>query len=69
MSVTPNGTISQTSWTTITGLVYGVHITEIRSAILRIQSYMPQVDNCGFSNFQSCQTTSCQSCQLCQNQC
>lgn len=64
-----NGTISQTTFTSAAtgGTVKAVHLTELRNAINKLQTYGKNVDNCGnCTACQTCQTTSCQGCQSCQ---
>ena len=76
-----NGTISQTTFTD-TEKISKVNITQLREAVLRLETYVEQVDNCGnctgaslcqsatcqnqTCQTTSCQTTTCQSCQSCQ---
>lgn len=79
-----NGAITKTNFTDATNLATGVetkvkaiHITELRTAIAKLEQYATHVDNCGYANCcescqdacacQSCQ--SCQGCQSCQNAC
>lgn len=68
-----NGAISPTAFTD-TEKISKVNITELREAVLRLETYIEQVDNCGncagaslcqsaTCQNQSCQTTTCQSCQ------
>lgn len=78
-----NGTIAKTSFTdssiSSSLKVKSVHITELRTAITRLQGYAVNVDNCGNCTYcQTCQTATCQgvtcqskscqslSCQICQ---
>lgn len=67
-----NGDISKTTFaddTVNTALkICPVHITELRTAIERLQSYAANVDNCGNCIYcQSCQGAACQS-ATCQSQ-
>ena len=66
-----NGTITKTSWTTVSKeeKVVVSHISEIQAAIAKLEGYAKNVDNCGFTNYcQTCQNVTCQSitCQGCQ---
>ena len=77
-----NGTINKTTFTDQTKIqnntsisVKALHVSELRTAIGRLEGYSVNVDNCGC---QSCQNTctcqsdkcqSCQGCQSCQNTC
>lgn len=67
MSVTANGTITQTTWTAgvaAGGIPKTTHITELRSAIDRLTTFTSHVENCGNCTFcQTCQTVTCQTCQ------
>ena len=63
-----NGTINKTTFTDQTKIqnntsisVKALHVSELRTAIGRLEGYSVNVDNCGC---QSCQNTcTCQSCQ------
>ena len=50
-----------------------IHLNELQEALIKLNSYLPAVDNCGFTNCcESCQDSCiCQSdkCQACQNTC
>ena len=67
-----NGAISKTTFTettvSYTSKIRPVHITELRTAIDRLQSYAANVDNCGNCTYcQTCQSATCQS-AVCQSQ-
>lgn len=75
-----NGAINKTTFTDQTAIqcseqvkAKAVHITELRNAITKLETYVKNVDNCGYTNCcQSCQNAcTCQSskCQSCQNKC
>lgn len=67
-----NGAISKTTFTettvSYTSKIRPVHITELRTAIDKLQSYAANVDNCGNCTYcQTCQSATCQS-AVCQSQ-
>lgn len=64
-----NGAISKTTFTettvSYTSKIRPVHITELRTAIDRLQSYAANVDNCGNCTYcQTCQSATCQSARV-----
>lgn len=73
-----NGKITQSTFTdfpsTTDLVVKATHITELRNAVNKLNTYIANVDNCGYTNCcQSCQNAcacqGCQTCQGCQNTC
>lgn len=73
-----NGKITQSTFTdfpsTTDLVVKTTHITELRNAVNKLNTYIANVDNCGYTNCcQSCQNAcacqGCQTCQGCQNTC
>ena len=70
-----NGAITLSTWSTAPAVgekIIPSYITELRTAINRLETFKPGVTNCGFTNYcqtcqsQTCQSQSCQACQTCQ---
>lgn len=70
-----NGTITKTAFSGLGPITKKASITELKTALARLEAMRPNINNCNCapSNCcqacQSCQSTTCQSCQSCQKQC
>ena len=74
-----NGKINKTTFTDQTNIQNGtsikskyIHIKELRDAVIKLEGYAVNVDNCGCESCQDtckCQSDKCQSCQTCQDSC
>jgi len=73
--MTVNNTFPQTAFSAPGPVPRQASITELKTALDRLEAMRPNVNNCNCtpSNCcqacQSCQTATCQSCQGCQRQC